>query len=63
VSRRLWGVWYPDTLGMDLNDMPYVEDADDRNDAQAWMQSSGDPTARVVFSDDDGATWLREEAS
>lgn len=57
MTDRIWGVWYPDTVGMDINDMPHVEVADHRSDADGWCYHSGDPTARVVFSDDSGETW------
>lgn len=54
---RIWGVHYTEVDPV----TPYVEEADDQRDAEAWLQASGDPTARVVYSDDDGKTWQVSE--
>lgn len=47
-DMRIWGVAYE----FDENGDPiarFVEESDDEQDARAWAQSSGDPSARVVY--------------
>jgi hypothetical protein len=47
---KIWGVAYEfDEHGNVLGQ--YVEESDDEQDARDWAQASGDPDAKVVYTE------------
>lgn len=47
---KIWGVAYEfDENGNVLGQ--FVEESDDEQDARAWAQASGDPNAKVVYTE------------